>query len=109
MNNNPTKEELIAVMKVNAGADELVSGLEGLNLGWSLDSTGRLIEARVWNWPYVIGRYRPDSVEPLAMMLRGAISDAVIFCGGQASDTDERQWSLAPTRHIEVGGAVGGL
>jgi hypothetical protein len=37
------------------------------------------------------------------MMLRGAISDAVIFCGGQASDTDERQWSMASTRRIEVG------
>ena len=56
-----------------AQADDLISWLEARGYGWSLDHTGRLIEARIWDWPFVIGRYRPNSVEPLADMLRGAI------------------------------------
>ena len=72
------KEKLIGILGLNATADELIAGLEEAGLGWSLDHTGRLIEARVWDWPDVIGRYRPNAVEPLATMLRGAISDAAI-------------------------------
>ena len=52
--------------------DDIIAELESCGLGWSLDHTGRLIEARVWDWPYVIGRYRPDKVEPLAKMLATA-------------------------------------
>lgn len=54
-------------------ADQLIGWLESRNYGWSLDHTGRMIEARIWDWPNVIGRYRPATVEPLANMLRGAM------------------------------------
>lgn len=57
----------------SATVDELVQALEARGLGWSLDNTGRLVEARVWDWPNVIGRYRPDAVEPLAKMLAKAM------------------------------------
>ena len=53
-------------------ADDIIADLESRGLGWSLDNTGRLIEARVWEWPYVIGRYRPAKTEPLAKMLATA-------------------------------------
>lgn len=58
-------------MKTTAktGADVLIADLEARGLGWSLDHTGNLIEARVWDWPHVIGRYRPATVEPLEKML----------------------------------------
>ena len=60
--------------KVNAmTADEIIEKLEAKGLGWSLDHTGNMIEASVWDWPEVIGRYRPRKVEPLADMLMGAI------------------------------------
>lgn len=54
--------------------DELIQDLESRGLGWSLDSTSRLIEARVWDWPHVVGRYRPYHVEPLAQMLSRAMA-----------------------------------
>lgn len=54
-------------------ADAIIADLEARGLGWSLDNTGNLVEARVWNWPYVIGRYRPNATEPLAHMLRKAM------------------------------------
>lgn len=54
-------------------ADELIKWLEARGFGWSLDHTGHLIEARIWDWPNVAGRYRPAKVEPLADMLRGAM------------------------------------
>lgn len=54
-------------------ADELIQWLEARGFGWSLDHTGHLIEARIWDWPTVVGRYRPAKVEPLADMLRCAI------------------------------------
>lgn len=57
----------------SATVDTLISDLESRGLGWSLDNTGRLIEARVWDWPYVIGRYRPNATEPLAKMLSEAM------------------------------------
>ena len=56
-------------------ADEIIAELEAQRLGWSLDHTGNLIEARIWRWPHVIGRYRPHKTEPLADMLRAAIAD----------------------------------
>ena len=56
-------------------ADDIITDLESRGLGWSLDHTGRLIEARVWDWPNVIGRYRPHTVEPLANMLAAACYD----------------------------------
>jgi len=52
--------------------DDIIAELESRGLGWSLDHTGRLIEARVWDWPNVIARYRPAKVEPLAKMLSAA-------------------------------------
>jgi hypothetical protein len=58
--------------------DELINELEEMGLGWSLDHTGNLIEARVWDWPAVIGRYRPIKVEPIAEMLLAAMKDAGI-------------------------------
>ena len=54
-------------------ADELIQWLEARGFGWSLDHTGHMIEARIWDWPTVVGRYRPAKVEPLADMLRGAM------------------------------------
>ena len=59
-------------------ADELIEQLEDMGLGWSLDNTVRLIEARILDWPRVIGRYRPRRVEPLAKMLEAAMADAGI-------------------------------
>jgi len=53
-------------------ADDIIADIESRGLGWSLDNTGTLIEARVWDWPTVIGRYRPAKVEPLAKMLSAA-------------------------------------
>ena len=68
-----------SIMNASAPLSEvdcLIKRLEDLGLGWSLDHTSRLIEARVWDWPDVIGRYRPNSVEPLAKMLLMAMIDA---------------------------------
>jgi len=56
-------------------ADDIIADLESRGLGWSLDHTGTLIEARVWDWPNVIARYRPATVEPLAKMLAAACFD----------------------------------
>ncbi len=55
--------------------DELIAELESRGLGWDIGHTGRLIEARVWDWPYVIGRYRPYKTEPAAAMLAKAMLD----------------------------------
>lgn len=57
-------------------ADRIIAYCEQFGLGWSLDHTGRLIEARIWNWPNVVGRYRPHKVEPLALMLWMALRNA---------------------------------
>ena len=54
-------------------ADELIQWLEARGFGWSLDRTARMIEARIWDWPNVVGRYRTAKVEPLADMLRAAM------------------------------------
>jgi hypothetical protein len=58
-----------------ATADDIIADIESRGLGWSLENTGPLIEARVWDWPNVIGRYRPHTVEPLAKMLAAACYD----------------------------------
>jgi len=55
--------------------DVIIAELEVKGLGWDVGNAGRLIEARIWQWPNVVGRYRPATVEPLAVMLRGAIAD----------------------------------
>lgn len=57
----------------NATADDLIAWLEARDYGWSIDHHGNLIEARIWDWPYVIGRFRPCEIMPLADLLRGAI------------------------------------
>jgi hypothetical protein len=56
-------------------ADAIIADLEMEGLGWDVGNDGSLIEARIWEWPGVFGSYRPASVEPLAVMLRGAIAD----------------------------------
>jgi hypothetical protein len=53
--------------------DELIADLESRGLGWSFDHNGGLIEARIWHWPYVIGRYRPGLMAPLVEMMQGAL------------------------------------
>ena len=68
----PTPESFAAIAG-SATVDALIEDLESRGLGFSLDNAGRLIEARVWDWPYVIGRYRPNSTEPLAKMLAEAM------------------------------------
>jgi hypothetical protein len=62
--------------------DDIIADLESRGLGWSIEHTGGLLsdgkpvrEARVWDWPTVIGRYRPAKVEPLAKMLAAACFD----------------------------------
>lgn len=64
-------------MKIDE-VDHIISILESRGLGWSLDHTGHMIEARIWKWPTVIGRYRPAQVEPLARMLAAAMMDVDI-------------------------------
>lgn len=59
--------------KVPVTADAILAKLEAIGLGWSLDHCGCLIEARIWNWPAVIGRYRPAKTEPLVDMLMAAL------------------------------------
>ena len=56
--------------------DYMVGKVENLGLHWSLDHTGNLIEARIWAWPFVLGRYRPQTLQPLAQMLWAALQDA---------------------------------
>ena len=55
--------------------DDVIEILEQHGLGWSLDHTGNLIEARIWDWPDVVGRYRPRTVEPLVHMLQTAMME----------------------------------
>ena len=81
----------------DASADGLICWLENRGYGWSLDHTGRMIEARIWDWPNVIGRYRPHTVEPLADMLRGAMRTMTreqlcktnVRCGGTGGTSSE--------------------
>jgi hypothetical protein len=56
-----------------ASADELIDYLEARGFGWSLDHISRMVESRIWEWPNIVGRYRPATRESLADMLRGAM------------------------------------
>ena len=69
-----TSGEILDALR-DASADELIQWLEARGFGWSLDHTGHMIEARIWEWPTVVGRHRPAKVEPLADMLRGAMRE----------------------------------
>lgn len=62
-------------------AEEIIANLESRGLGWDIGHTGRLRECRIWNWPHVVGRYRPHGPEPLAEQLSKAIAD--MEAGGQ--------------------------
>jgi hypothetical protein len=54
--------------------DELVADLESRGLGWDLSHCSNgLIEARIWHWPFVVARYRPDEMMPLAGLLAHAM------------------------------------
>jgi hypothetical protein len=53
-------------------ADALIEALEKEGLCFSLDHTARLYEVRIWKWPNVVGRYRPEKQEPLLHMLQQA-------------------------------------
>lgn len=64
--------------KVPVTADAIIAKLEAAGLDWSLDHCGCLIEARIWRWPDVIGRYRPAKTEPLADMLMAALKQGGI-------------------------------
>jgi hypothetical protein len=59
----------------NATAEQIIAELEADGFGWDISHTGRLRECRIWKWPTVVGRYRPQQAEPLASMLRGALAD----------------------------------
>lgn len=53
--------------------DELIEELEAKGLGYSLDSTANgHREARVWKWPYVVGRYTAPKRESAWYMLKKA-------------------------------------
>ena len=53
--------------------DDLITDLESRGLGWSLDHASRLLEARIWHWPFVVGRCRPVKTTPLVAMLTEAM------------------------------------
>lgn len=71
-----TPHEVFAIESAD-NADTIIEILDRKGLGWSLDHTGNLREARIWDWPSVIGRYRPHDPMPLAEMLRRAIKEMV--------------------------------
>lgn len=75
----------------SVSADEIIGWLEARGLGWSLDHTGSLIEARIWSWPHAVGRYRPSRVEPLAKMLWMACKNAADSIKEQAPLTTKKQ------------------
>jgi len=52
--------------------DDIIADLESRGLGWSIEHTRTLIEARVWDWDTVIARYHTATVESLAKMLATA-------------------------------------
>lgn len=55
----------------NATAEQIIEELEADNYGWDIGHTGALRECRIWRWPTVFGRYRPNQAEPLADMANG--------------------------------------
>ena len=83
--------------------DALIADLESRGLGWSLDHTGRLIEARIWDWPNVIGRYRPDTTEPLLTMLSTALAE-VDLARFPVRNPDEKQPKISHKHTVEPEG-----
>ncbi len=77
-NDDSNQAAVHRLVGLNVNVDILINWLESLGCGWSLDHTGHLIEARVWAWPIVIGRNRPNKVAPLAEMLYLAMKEAHI-------------------------------
>ena len=59
--------------------DDLIRQIESKGFQWDVGHTGCNLEARIWDWPNVIGRYRPKSLETLKDMLIGACIDAGII------------------------------
>lgn len=85
----PKNQDDFATMDV----DHLVGWLERFDMAWDVGHTGRVLEARVWVWPYCVGRYRPAELEPLADMLRKAMLDTRNHTGfigeGPQADLDK--------------------
>jgi len=45
--------------------DELIADIELRGLGWDVgQSSPMFYEARIWDWPYVIGRHNHNFKEP---------------------------------------------
>lgn len=59
--------------------DDLIRQIESKGLQWDVGHTGFNLEARLWDWPDVIGRYRPKYLTSLESMLVGACLDAGII------------------------------
>jgi len=50
--------------------DELIADIESRGLGWDVgQSSPMFYEARIWDWPYVIGRHDHDFQEPITPLL----------------------------------------
>lgn len=68
----------IRVERHHTTADDLIRELEARGLGLDISHTGTpagFRAVRIWQWPFVIGRYRPTSAEPVAKMLAEAMKD----------------------------------
>ena len=63
-------------LKITMSADQIIFVLEGAGLQWDIGHTGGNLEARVWDWPNVIGRYRPTELIPIGDMLWKACENA---------------------------------
>lgn len=59
----------------NPTCDEIIEELEKHGLGWDVGKCCRLVEARIWDWPFVICRYRPIERMTVAEMLMKAITN----------------------------------
>jgi len=59
--------------------EELINEIESQGFQWDVGFTGALREARVWKWPYVVGRYSPNEREPAFDMLEKAAIKAGVF------------------------------
>lgn len=58
--------------------DDLIRQIEARGYQWDVSNTARIIEARIWKWPNVVGRYRPNTLEPIEDMLKKACDEAGI-------------------------------
>lgn len=63
-------------LAITMSVDQLIAALEEVGLQWDIGHTGGNIEARVWDWPSVIGRFRSNDVIDLGDMLWKACEDA---------------------------------